>query len=94
MSGSGHISDMNSRMKQNRSKRSKNKIKFKEKSNLFLRVNKKSKKLFFKKPSSEYLKKAKARIKKQFVQQRKKERIALLFLFVLVLAILYFVFKQ
>ena len=87
--GAGHIADMNNRMKQNRSIKTSNKLKFKS-NNRDLNFSKgEGAKLTFKKVSEEELTQIKNEIRRKSKSERKKERrIFILTTFVLIIILI------
>ncbi len=91
--GAGHISDMNNRMKQNRSMKTSNKPKFKS-NNRNLNFSKgESEKLVFKKVSEDKLILIKNEIRRKAKSERKKESIIFTSILIILIIILILSFK-
>lgn len=90
--GAGHISDMNNRMKQNRSMKPSKRAGFKS-NNRDLDFKKvKSDKLVFKKASDKDLAELRMKIKKQIKLQRIKDRVLYFLIIILMITVLYLSF--
>ncbi len=89
MSGSGHVQDMNNRIKQNRAQRPSKRPKFREhnRDNIYSSSGHKNQNLKFKTVSEEKLTEIKNQIRKRAQKDRKKEWIVLGVLVIIVLLI-------
>ena len=87
MSGSGHVQDMNNRLKQNRAQRPSKRAKFMEhnRENIYSSSDHKHEKLKFKIVSKEKLTEIKKRIRERAKKDRQKEWIVLVVLVIIVL---------
>ena len=87
MSGSGHVQDMNNRLKQNRAQRPSKRPKFREhnRENIYPSSDRKHENLKFKIVSKEKLTEIKKRIRERAKKDRQKEWIVLVVLVIIVL---------